>query len=82
MLVEVDDRHIGAFAGIENRHRAADARIAASDQGHHIEQLVGTPVVGRFGHRLRLELRFETGLAQMLLGKRTGIGSDARLHRS
>src|SRR5262249_61945420 len=51
-------------------------------RGHHVVQLVGAFVVGRFGHRPRLELRFETGLAQVLLGKRAGIGSGAGLHRS
>src|SRR5947199_782410 len=82
VLVEIDNRHVGAFAGIKDRHRAADARIAPRDQRDHVEQLVGPPVVGRFRHWLRLELRLKARLAQMLRGKRAGIGPGARLHRS
>ena len=51
--VEVGDGDVGAFAGEQHRHRAADARIGAGDQRRLAQQLLGALVVGRVVHRLR-----------------------------
>ena len=47
MFVQVNDDDIGPFARIQHGHGAADARIAARDDGDHAGQLAAAAVVGR-----------------------------------
>jgi hypothetical protein len=55
VLVEIGDRHVGALAGIEHRHGAADAGIAAGNQRNLVEEFLGAFVVRRVIHRLELQ---------------------------
>ena len=61
VLVEVGDQHVGALAGEGDGHRAADAAVAAGDEGGLALELAAADValfaeIGRRRH-----LRFEAG---------------------
>ena len=44
VFVQIGDQHIGALARICNRHRAADAAVAAGDQRRVPLELVRSPI--------------------------------------
>ena len=62
VLVEIDDRDIGAFARKEHGDGAADAGVAAGDQRHHVLELVRALVAGRLEHRRLIQILLGAGL--------------------
>ena len=76
VLVEVDDRDVGALLGEGDRDRAADAAVAAGDQRDLAVELAGGPVVPHLGTRLRRHLPSAApaaGPAPAADGARTGF---------
>ena len=82
VFVQIDDGDVRAFARIQHRDRAADAGIAAGDQGHHACQLAAAGVVGCQKLGLELHLRLQPWLFQVLRGHRARILMFGGLHRS
>ncbi len=68
VLVQIDDGHVGPFAGKEDSHGAADAAIAAGDEGDLVLQLAAAAVLRGLILRLRRHLRFAAGLDFLGLG--------------
>src|SRR5207248_924483 len=66
---QIDQRDVGAFARVQERDGATDARIRSGYQRSLATQLAGCAIPLREIVRLRLELRFETGGALVLFGK-------------
>ena len=76
VLVEIDDRDLGALLGEADRDRPADPAVAAGDQGDLAGELAGAPIVAHLGARLGRHLRAQAGLALLLLGgmvRRSGL---------
>ncbi len=67
LLIEVGNRHIGAFLGEVNRHRAADPGVATGNQCDLTLELPAASVAGILRHRLRRHLRFDARLLVLLL---------------
>ena len=65
LLLQVDDRHVGPLGGERDRHGAADAAVAAGDDG----DAIGQPIrhVPRSVLRPRDHLVFAAGLDVLLL---------------
>ena len=80
VLVEVDDRDVGALAREQHRHRAADAGVAAGDERRHALELAAALVVGRQEARLELQVGLVAGLRQVLRRQAWGC-LRAGLHR-
>jgi hypothetical protein len=73
VLVLVEDHHVGALLGEADGDRAADAAVAAGDDGALARELVGRlpvlhPVLG-----LRRHLRLDAGLMVLLLRRLRGL---------
>jgi hypothetical protein len=72
VLVQIGDSHVGAFARKEDGYGTADARIPASDERHHVLELVRPLVVRGVVHWLKVELRFDARLRKVLARERRG----------
>ncbi len=68
VFVQIDDGDVGAFAREQHAHRAADAGIAAGDDGGHAGQFAAALVVGRQVLRGQGHFAFPAGLGQVLPG--------------
>jgi hypothetical protein len=79
LLGEVDDGHVGALAGVEHGHRAADPRVAAGDERGEPGELAGGLVRGGLELRLEREVALEAGLLEVLRRHLVGVLLDARL---
>lgn len=81
ILAEIGDGDIGALAREQHRHSAADAGIAAGDQGHLAVELLRALPERRVIERRRLDRPFLAGLRMMLLRERRhGIFARTSLH--
>src|SRR5690606_6154259 len=69
VLLQVDDRDVGALLGEVQRHGASDAAIAAGDQRHLALELAGGLVVGPLVPGLGDHLVLAPGLPVLLLGR-------------
>jgi hypothetical protein len=67
MVVEVDDRNVGALLGEADRDRAADPAVATGDQRGPALELARGPVVAHLRARLGHHLRAPTWLTALLL---------------
>src|SRR5690606_10156522 len=88
LLVEKDDGHIGAFLGERDRYGAADAAVAARDDGGFAHQFARRLVYRRNRFGRRMHRRFQAGPAVLVLrgersrplgGGRLGGGHGASL---
>src|SRR3954453_15420619 len=83
MFAQIDDGNIGPFASIQDCHRPADPRVAASNQCHHARELLGAAVFGSLVLRSGLQLTLPAGLLEVLLGKGwLWVAPAACLHRT
>jgi hypothetical protein len=80
-LVQVQHRHIGAFACEQHRHRTADAGIATGDDRAHALQLAAAGVVRCKETRRQLQFVFMPGLGQLLRRHRLRLPACAGLGR-
>src|SRR5690606_10017840 len=81
VLFQIDDGDICALARKQHRYGAADARIAAGDEGDLALQLARADIIGCVIHGSGLELALVARLALMLLRKgRLGILAGTGLH--
>ena len=67
LFVEVDDRDVGALARECDGDRAADAAVAAGDQGSPALELAAAAVLRALGLRTRRHLRLDPGPALLRL---------------
>ena len=81
VLVEVDDRHVGAFAGEQHGHGAADARVAAGDEGRHAFELAAAAVVGRHERAAQPSSALVAGLGLVLRRQSRRLAARAGLDR-
>src|SRR5437763_63252 len=63
---EVDDGHIGAFAGEEDSHAAADATIPAGDERHFALEFSTAAIIAAGDARARRHLGLKTGRGLVL----------------
>ncbi len=68
VLVEVEDGHVGTFAGEQHRHRAADTTVATGDDGDLAGELAGRLVVLPAILRPRVHQPFLAGFCLLLWG--------------
>ena len=73
VLVEVDDRDVGALLGEDDRDGAADAAVAAGDERDLAAQLAAGPVLAVLGLRPRRHLRLDAGPAVLVLRRLLGF---------
>src|SRR5690606_15422589 len=67
VLLQVEDRDVGALLGEVHGHRAADAAVAAADDRDLAVQLAARPVVLALVARLGRHLPLVAGLLVLLL---------------
>src|ERR1700729_120749 len=80
MLIEVNDRHVGAFARVENGNCSANAAVTAGDEGNFTLQLLRAFVARSLVHRSRAYLAFKAWLGVMLRLELGRIFPRASLH--
>ena len=68
VLVQIDNRDIGALFRIGNRHCTANSAIAAGDERHFITKFSASGLLGSFAFRLRRHRCFEPRLTRLVLG--------------
>jgi hypothetical protein len=68
-LFQVDQRAIRALAGEMQRHRAPDTAVAAGDQCHLPEKLIGAAIFITYVLRLRRHPVFVARLLVLMLGR-------------
>ncbi|MGX0523463.1 hypothetical protein ACUXMH_000617 [Ralstonia pickettii] len=67
VFVQVRDQHIGAFLGKADGDRAADAAVAAGDDGHLVCELAAADVIFHFGLRAGGHVGFSARLTVLML---------------
>jgi hypothetical protein len=77
------NRHVSAFARVQDRHGAADAGIAPRDERDLAVKFSRRLVPGRLVLRTRVEVGFESGLGEFLLReRRLRFGFDLRVRHA
>ena len=66
VLIEIENRHIGAFASEQHRHRAANTAVAAGDDCNLALQFAGRLVVFALELRARIHQAFFAGFGLFL----------------
>ncbi len=70
MRVEVDDRYVGAFAGVQHRHSSPDTGVAPRNERHHALELAASTILRRVELRLQHHLCFRARLGHVLVRQR------------
>ena len=66
---EVDQRDVGALAGVEDRHGASDPGVASRDERDATRELSRRAIVGRLEFRQWLDARLDSRRLLVLLGE-------------
>src|SRR6185437_5157545 len=81
IFLEIGNRHVGAFARHQHRHRAADAGIPAGDQHDLVLEFAAAPIERRGVARRGIELMLLPRLFQMLRSLLGRLRPRPGLHR-
>ena len=77
IFLEIVDRHVGAFLGEGDRHRTADAAVAAGDERDLAVEFTAAAMLRVFGLWARRHFVFATGLAWSAFGRASSSFSRA-----